>query len=177
VIPRGLSPLADEAHINLRSLMRGPRCRRGGLAHAGPPGAHTVALRQAAFALRRSRASPATTSIRSSRRSPTASPTSDSRPNDQDFRTALLVSPPVALDIDVFARSLAEIGRADNEDLEGLRPGGLASPRTGRDAENCRPCRDSPAERWLARRGFPARRTKARPREPMRQTSPRQCLS
>src|SRR5215218_7765420 len=83
---------------------------------------------------RRSRASPATTSIRSSRRSPTASPTSDSRPNDQDFRTALLVSPPVALAIDVFARSLAEIGRADDEDLEALRPGLVTSPRTGRDA-------------------------------------------
>src|SRR5437899_6652520 len=45
-----------------------------------------------------------------------------------------LVSPPVALAIDVFARSLAEIGRADDEDLEALRPGLVASPRTGRDA-------------------------------------------
>src|ERR1700680_344500 len=47
---------------------------------------------------------------------------------------ALLVSPPVALAIDVFARSLAEIGRADDEDLEALWPGLVASPRTGRDA-------------------------------------------
>src|SRR5213078_1620490 len=45
-----------------------------------------------------------------------------------------LVSPPVALAIDVFARSLAEIGRADDEDLEALRPGLVASPCTGRDA-------------------------------------------
>src|SRR5881296_2250927 len=45
-----------------------------------------------------------------------------------------LVIPPVALAIDVFARSLAEIGRADDEDLEALRPGLVASPRTGRDA-------------------------------------------
>src|SRR5437867_10448042 len=45
-----------------------------------------------------------------------------------------LVSPPVALALDVFARSLAEIGRADDEDLEALRPGLVASPRTGRDA-------------------------------------------
>src|SRR5204863_8488854 len=45
-----------------------------------------------------------------------------------------LVSPPVALALDVFARSLAEIGRANDEDLEALRPGLIASPRTGRDS-------------------------------------------
>src|SRR3954468_7054625 len=45
-----------------------------------------------------------------------------------------LVSPPVALALDVFARSVAEIGRADDEDLEALRPRLVASPRTGRDA-------------------------------------------
>src|SRR5437016_7912292 len=45
-----------------------------------------------------------------------------------------LVSPPIALAIDVFARILAEIGRADDEDLEALRPGLVASPHTGRDA-------------------------------------------
>src|SRR5438067_12281619 len=45
-----------------------------------------------------------------------------------------LVSPPVALALDVFARSLAEIGRADDDDFEALRPGLVASPRTGRDA-------------------------------------------
>src|ERR671934_745373 len=45
-----------------------------------------------------------------------------------------LVSPPVALALDVFARSLTEIGRADDEDLETLRPGLVASPRTRRDA-------------------------------------------
>src|SRR5947208_1709112 len=50
------------------------------------------------------------------------------------FTYLALVSPPVALAIDVFARSLAEIGRAYDEDLEALRPGLVASPRTGRDA-------------------------------------------
>src|SRR5215204_3810323 len=50
------------------------------------------------------------------------------------FTYLALVSPPVALAIDVFARSLAEIGRADDEELEALRPGLVASPRIGRDA-------------------------------------------
>src|SRR6059036_151554 len=50
------------------------------------------------------------------------------------FTYLALVSPPVAPAIDVFARSLAEVGRADYEDLEALRPGLVASPRTGRDA-------------------------------------------
>src|SRR5688500_15604504 len=48
--------------------------------------------------------------------------------------TPALVSPPVALTLHVFARILAEIGRAEAEDLEALRPGLLAAPRTGRDA-------------------------------------------
>src|SRR2546430_14961943 len=50
------------------------------------------------------------------------------------FTYPALVSPPVALALDVFARSLAEMRRADDEDLEALRPGLVASPRTGRDA-------------------------------------------
>src|SRR5262249_48463389 len=45
-----------------------------------------------------------------------------------------LVSPPVALAIDVFARILAEVGRAGDEDLEAFWPGLVASPRAGRDA-------------------------------------------
>src|ERR1700716_256257 len=49
------------------------------------------------------------------------------------FTYLALVSPPVALAIDVFARRLAEMGRADDEDLEARRPGLVASPRTGRD--------------------------------------------
>src|SRR5919199_453286 len=49
------------------------------------------------------------------------------------FTYLALVSPPVALALDVFARSLAEIGRADDDDLEALPPGLVASPRTGRD--------------------------------------------
>src|ERR687888_2166195 len=50
------------------------------------------------------------------------------------FTNLALVSPPVAPALDVLARSLAEIGRADDEDLEAYRPGLVASPRTGRDA-------------------------------------------
>src|SRR5437762_9599948 len=50
------------------------------------------------------------------------------------FTYLALVSPPIALAFDVFARSLAEVGRADDDDLEALRPGLVASPRTGRDA-------------------------------------------
>src|SRR3954447_20837479 len=46
------------------------------------------------------------------------------------------VSPPVTLALDVFARSLAQIGRADDDDLEALRPGFVASPRTRRDAHH-----------------------------------------
>ena len=42
-----------------------------------------------------------------------------------------LVSPPVALAFDVVARSLAETGRADDEELEALRPGLVASPAPG----------------------------------------------
>src|SRR5438874_3453589 len=51
-----------------------------------------------------------------------------------NVRTTPLVSPPVALAIDVFARILAEVRRADDEDLEALWPGLVASPRAGRDA-------------------------------------------
>src|SRR5205823_3117166 len=40
-----------------------------------------------------------------------------------NIRTTPLVSPPVALTIDVVARILAEVGRADDEDLEALWPG------------------------------------------------------
>src|SRR2546421_9372025 len=50
------------------------------------------------------------------------------------FTYLALVSPPVALALDVFARSLAEVGRADDDDLEASRPGLVASPRPGRDA-------------------------------------------
>ena len=45
-----------------------------------------------------------------------------------------LVSPPVAPALDVFAPTLAETGRADDEDLQAVGPGLVASPRTGRDA-------------------------------------------
>src|SRR3989442_6073251 len=50
------------------------------------------------------------------------------------FTSRALVSPPVALALDVFARNLAEIGRADDDDLETVPPGLIASPRTGGDA-------------------------------------------
>src|SRR5919197_1918539 len=49
------------------------------------------------------------------------------------FTCLALVSPPVALALDVFARSLAEIGRTDDDDLEAVGPGLVASPRAGRD--------------------------------------------
>src|SRR5262249_46937824 len=45
-----------------------------------------------------------------------------------------LVGPPVALALDVLARILTEIGRADDEDLETVRSGLVASPSSGRDA-------------------------------------------
>ena len=46
-----------------------------------------------------------------------------------------LISPPVALALDVLARIVAEVGRADDEDLEALaaRPRSRAS--AGRDAD------------------------------------------
>src|SRR6476620_10840225 len=50
------------------------------------------------------------------------------------FTYLWLASPPVALSLDVFPPSLAETGSAGDEDLETLRPGLVASPRTGRDA-------------------------------------------
>src|SRR4051794_2848383 len=46
-----------------------------------------------------------------------------------------LVVPPAAPALDVFARRLAEMGRADDEDLEALRPGLVPPPRAGRDAD------------------------------------------
>ena len=46
-----------------------------------------------------------------------------------NVRATPLVRPPVAPAIDVFARILAEVGRADDEDLEALWPGFVASPR------------------------------------------------
>src|SRR3954447_26331918 len=51
------------------------------------------------------------------------------------FTYLALVSPPVALTIDVFARSLAEVGRADDEDLEALWPCLVASPGAGREPD------------------------------------------
>src|SRR4051812_49336882 len=45
-----------------------------------------------------------------------------------------LVSPPVALALDILAASIAETGRADDEDLEPLRTRLVAAPRAGRDA-------------------------------------------
>src|SRR4051794_14834540 len=47
-----------------------------------------------------------------------------------------LVRPPVSLALDVVARSLAEMRCADDDDLEALRPGLVASPRTGRNAHH-----------------------------------------
>jgi len=44
---------------------------------------------------------------------------------------SVLVSPPVAPTLDVFALRLAEIGRTDDEDLKSLWPCLVASPGTG----------------------------------------------
>src|SRR4051794_35929847 len=52
------------------------------------------------------------------------------------IRETVLVRPPVTLALDVFARSLAEIGRADDDDLETVRPGLIAPPCTGGDAHH-----------------------------------------
>src|SRR6476469_392305 len=46
------------------------------------------------------------------------------------------VSPPVSLTLHVFPRVLAEVGRAEDEDLEALRPGLVPSPCTGRNAHD-----------------------------------------
>src|SRR4051794_4688693 len=45
-----------------------------------------------------------------------------------------LVRPPVAPALDVFAGSLAEVGSADDDELEAVRSGLVASPCPGRDA-------------------------------------------
>src|SRR5579859_4694195 len=49
-------------------------------------------------------------------------------------RTGALVSPPVAPAGDVFALPFSEVGRAEDEELETLRPRLVASPGTRRDA-------------------------------------------
>src|SRR6478735_825275 len=45
-----------------------------------------------------------------------------------------LASPPSAPAVDVSARIVAEVARADDEDLEAFRSGLVASPHPGRDA-------------------------------------------
>src|SRR5581483_5500632 len=57
-----------------------------------------------------------------------------SRRSAQMHRRPSSSPPPVALPVDVAARILAEIGRTDDEDLEALSPGLVASPRPGRNA-------------------------------------------
>jgi hypothetical protein len=51
------------------------------------------------------------------------------------FTYLALVSPPVALALDVFAWSVAEIGRADDDDLDVD-----ASGAAGSDSRYCFPC-------------------------------------
>src|SRR6478736_1715748 len=46
------------------------------------------------------------------------------------------VSPPVSLTLHVLPRVLAEAGRAEDENLEALRPGLVPSPCTGRNAHH-----------------------------------------
>src|SRR5581483_2707696 len=50
-------------------------------------------------------------------------------------RKRRLVSPPAAPAVDVGPWILAEVRRADDEELEPLGPGLIASPHTGRDAD------------------------------------------
>src|SRR5258707_12572157 len=81
------------------------------------------------------------TGFRSERKSPALQPGSAFRSGRErrlavrrrrsNVQTTPLVSPPVALAIDVSARILAQVGRADDEDLEALWPGLVASPRAG----------------------------------------------
>ena len=40
-----------------------------------------------------------------------------------------LISPPVALTLHIFTHMLAKTGRTEDEDLEAVRPGLIASPR------------------------------------------------
>src|SRR2546421_9893922 len=54
------------------------------------------------------------------------------RPRRSNVQTTPLVSPPAALAIHIVARILAEVGRADDEDLEALSPGLVTSPRAAR---------------------------------------------
>src|SRR4051794_6173345 len=80
---------------------------------------------------------PRASCLAASRPSPSAEPvisTLDIRRASPARTYLALVSPPVALALDVFARSLAEIGSANDDDLEALGPGLVASPRTGRGA-------------------------------------------
>src|SRR6185437_1083305 len=57
------------------------------------------------------------------------------RPDSVDLHgQLLLVRPPAAPALDVFARVVAEIRFADHEELEAVRSGLVAPPRTGRDA-------------------------------------------
>src|SRR6185369_13711275 len=54
---------------------------------------------------------------------------------DEDSgRWAALVGPPVAPALDVATPVPAEIRRSDHDELETVRPGFIASPRTGRNA-------------------------------------------
>src|SRR5213594_110459 len=75
------------------------------------------------------------------------------RPRRLNVRTTRLVSPPVALAIDVFARVLAEVGRADDEDLEALWPG-LARRQDGREHRRYR--LDHQAEATTSRTSTPS---------------------
>src|ERR1700732_1551303 len=56
------------------------------------------------------------------------------RPSGRSFSRS--VSPPVSLTLHVFPRVLAEVGRAEDEDPEALRPGLVPSPCTGRNAHD-----------------------------------------
>src|SRR3954469_20139526 len=127
--PHG-QPLRD-CGTRLRRARHGRRAALGGGGHPRVPGGgHRGGrrLRGGAVVLVRATASTSLGAV------PRGLPAWSAREASDLRRT--LVSPPVAPTLHVFARIVAEIGRAEDEDLEALRPALVASPRAGRDAHH-----------------------------------------
>src|SRR6185503_2858075 len=117
-------PRAARASAARRSPWPGARCAAGSAAASSPRASTCGRCVGAQWCCASGFGSP---TAGRSRRGGSTTPARSASPDR-------LVSPPVAPSLDVFTRSLAEIGRADDEDLEALRPGLVAPPRTGRDA-------------------------------------------
>src|SRR3954447_12287368 len=131
------TPAALIRSASPRVLVIDERSPGSAAAAPGTP-ANACCARASSRACRTTSWPPRASCLAASRPSPSAEPvisTLDIRRAPSPARTYLaLVSPPVALALDVFARSLAEIGSANDDDLEALGPGLVASPRTGRGA-------------------------------------------